>query len=69
MWMSYALGIGLLVAVMLGWTVVQNAWGKVFPETTGDDDVLAHRTGCQGCGCTTICRRELGEDFTQEKTQ
>ncbi|MCB1020389.1 MAG: hypothetical protein KDC27_10695 [Acidobacteria bacterium] len=66
---SYALGIGLILALMFGWAAVQTAWGKTFPDATDDADVLAHRIGCQGCGCTTVCQRKLGKTFTQEKTQ
>ena len=66
---SYVLGIGLLIGLMLGWVAVQAAWGKAFPQETTDSDVLAHRMGCQGCGCTTVCERKLGKGLREEETR
>ena len=64
---SYALGIGLVIGLMAVWVAVQAAWAKAFPEATSDADVLAQRMGCQGCGCTTVCERKLGEAGREEK--
>lgn len=66
---SYLLGIGLVIGLMLGWVAVQAAWGKAFPEATMDSDVLAHRLGCGGCGCSTQCERKLGRRSREEKTR
>ena len=60
---SYAVGLGLIVAVSVLWVGVQLAWRGVFPATSSDPDVLAERMDCGGgCGCTLVCRRE----FVQE---
>ena len=66
---SYLLGIGMVIGLMLGWVAVQAAWGKTFPEEMTDSDVLAHRLGCHGCGCSTVCERKLGKLSTEEKTR
>ena len=66
---SYLLGIGAIVGLMLGWAVVQAAWGKTFPEAATDGDVLAHRLDCHGCACSTPCERGLGGLSKEEKTR
>ncbi len=66
---GYLLGIGVVIAVTLGWVAVQAAWAKTFPEATADADVLADRLGCHGCGCSTVCERKVHRVSTQEKTR
>ena len=64
---SYALGIGAVIGLMLGWVAVQAAWSKAFPEAAGDADVLARRRSCHGCGCSGVCDRKLGTVAAEEK--
>lgn len=55
---SYLVGIGLFVAVGVGWALVQAAWRRSFPEAAPGGDALAGRLGCRGCGeCTSSCER------------
>jgi hypothetical protein len=53
---SLLIGIGGIVGLMVLWVVVQGWWRKTFREHVVDDDVLAGRTKCGNCGCTTICQ-------------
>jgi hypothetical protein len=58
---SYALGLVLLVALALAWTVVQRAWAVRFPDSAPGGDALAGRLGCHGCGrCTNQCANDAG---------
>jgi hypothetical protein len=66
---SYLLGIGAVIGLTLGWIAVQTAWSRAFPDATADADVLARRTGCHGCGCSTVCERKVGGVSTQERTR
>ena len=66
MFESYATGIGVVIGLMIAWAAVQSAWRKSFSESEADPDVLARRMGCQGCGCLTVCERNLLE---KEKTR
>jgi len=55
---SYLVGIGLFVALGVGWAVVQAAWRRSFPEAAPGGDALAGRLGCRGCGeCGSNCER------------
>ncbi|MCP4120947.1 MAG: hypothetical protein GY751_04275 [Bacteroidetes bacterium] len=55
---SYVIGILGIVFLMLTWVLVQSWWGKVFPDDLVDEDVLAGRTDCGNCGCTTACKNK-----------
>ena len=57
---SYIIGIGVIVTLMVLWIGVQAVWRKTFSDYISDDDVLANRTGCSNCGCTTVCRKKSG---------
>ncbi|NND06829.1 MAG: hypothetical protein HKN87_10660 [Saprospiraceae bacterium] len=52
---SMVVGIGVIVLLMLGWIAVQHWWGRVFADYVTDEDVMAGRTKCSNCGCTTAC--------------
>lgn len=58
---SLIIGIGLTLALVLVWTLVQTFWKKAFREEYLDDDVLAGRRSCSSCGCTSICERKEEE--------
>ncbi len=55
---SLLIGIGGIVSLMIIWMVVQSFWGKTFSEYISDDDVMAGRTKCSNCGCTTVCKNK-----------
>jgi len=55
---SLMVGIGLTVALVLVWALVQAHWKNAFHEEYSGDDVLAGRRSCSNCGCTTICERK-----------
>ena len=55
---SLIIGVGGVVVMMLGWLLVQNFWGKTFEEYLTDEDVMAGRTKCSNCGCSTICENK-----------
>ncbi len=52
---SLIIAIGGIVGLMILWIVVQAFWRKVFAEHISEADVLAGRTKCGNCGCTTVC--------------
>lgn len=54
---SLMIGAGGIVGLMLMWVMVQFWWRKLFSGHLADDDVLAGRTSCSNCGCTTVCER------------
>lgn len=51
---------------MLGWTLVQIYWKKTFAANISDEDVLAERRSCSNCGCTTVCTRKEGDNFSED---
>ena len=59
---SLIIGVGGIIIMMVGWVLVQRLWGQTFSEHLVDEDVMAGRTKCSNCGCTTVCenRRNLG---------
>lgn len=60
MFVSYATGLIGIVAVLLLWVWVQNAWRRAFPGAFDDPDVLAERLGCDGCDQRDACERVTG---------
>jgi hypothetical protein len=54
---SLLIGVGGVVFLMFVWVIIQDWWRKTFAEHLSDDDVLAGRTSCSNCGCSTICER------------
>lgn len=42
---------------MIFWVMIQSWWRNTFHEYTSDDDVLAGRSSCTNCGCTTACKK------------
>ena len=56
--LTYTIGIGGIVALMLLWALVQGFWRKTFAENITDQDVLAERRSCGNCGCTKVCKKE-----------
>jgi hypothetical protein len=55
---SLIIGIGGIISLMVIWIVVQSFWRKTFSDHLTDDDVLAGRTSCSNCGCTTVCEKK-----------
>lgn len=41
--------------LMVAWVVIQRLWLRAFPDEHVDQDVLAGRSDCGSCGCTTSC--------------
>ena len=55
---SLLIAIGGVIALMLFWVLVQILWGRTFSEYVSDEDVMAGRTKCSNCGCTTACENK-----------
>ncbi|MFT5165299.1 MAG: hypothetical protein ACI8P3_000523 [Saprospiraceae bacterium] len=55
MFESLIIGIGGIVSLMIIWITIQSFWRKIFAEYISEDDVMAGRTSCGNCGCSTIC--------------
>ncbi|MDF1863881.1 MAG: hypothetical protein P1U70_03540 [Saprospiraceae bacterium] len=55
---SLIMGIGGVVSLMIIWMVVQSQWRRIFSENLSEEDVLAGRTSCSNCGCTTVCKNK-----------
>jgi len=55
---SYIIGIFGVVILMLIWVLVQSGWRKVFSDHLEDEDVMAGRTDCGNCGCTSSCKNK-----------
>lgn len=58
---SLLIAVGGIVSMMIMWLLVQKLWGQTFSEHLIDEDVMAGRTKCSNCGCTTICERKQVE--------
>ena len=56
---SLIIGIAGIVIMMVIWLLVQSWWGETFADNLSDDDVLAGRTKCSNCGCTTVCEKNV----------
>ena len=54
---SLMIGAGGIVFLMLIWVMIQYSWRETFAEHLSDEDVLAGRTSCSNCGCTTVCEK------------
>ncbi len=52
---SLMIGICGVIGLMIVWGIVQSYWRDTFPEDVFDEDVLAGRSSCGNCGCTTQC--------------
>jgi hypothetical protein len=63
---SIIIGIGGIVFLMVIWIAVQLWWGKTFADYVTDDDVMAGRTKCSNCGCTTVCENKDQQIPTEE---
>lgn len=55
---SLIIGVGGVVALMLGWMAVQAIWKRLFHDQLADEDVLAGRNSCGECGCGVICQKK-----------
>ena len=55
MFVSYVIGLVVIIALMVTWVGVQSAWRKAFPAVASDPDVLAGRMGCHGCDDIDVC--------------
>lgn len=69
--MIYKLVIGIigLVVLAIGWLVIQLSWHSVFSEYLTDDDVLAGRSSCGNCGCTSVCIKKNQDIQSTTKIQ
>jgi hypothetical protein len=56
---TYLIGIIGIIGLMVVWVIVQALWRKAFSDQQADDDVLAGRSDCGSCGCTTRCVNKL----------
>jgi hypothetical protein len=56
--LTYLIGIGGIVLLMIAWALIQTLWRQIFHEHLTDSDVLAERRSCGNCGCTSICTRD-----------
>ncbi len=64
---SLIVGIGLTVALVVVWTLIQAQWKNTFREEYLQEDVLAGRRSCSNCGCTTLCERKKEEETPVKK--
>ena len=55
---TYFIGIAGMITLMVFWVVIQRNWGKMFSDQLSDEDVLAGRSDCTNCGCTTSCKNK-----------
>ncbi len=67
MFIEILLAVVMLPLLLLGWVVVQHAWRRQFRQGDRDGDVLAFRSSCGNCGCTTSCERD--EDPQEVQTR
>ncbi len=58
---SLLIGIGGIIGLMALWVIVQRFWGNTFSDYMSDEDVLAGRSSCGNCGCTTACKNKNAE--------
>jgi hypothetical protein len=49
--MTYLIGIGSIVGLMIAWAAVQHYWKASFTEEMTQDDALAERSSCGNCSC------------------
>ncbi|KAA3660341.1 MAG: hypothetical protein DWQ10_06890 [Calditrichaeota bacterium] len=59
-WMSYLIAIGLIVGMMLVWSLIQAGWRKVFAAGSVKD-VLSMRGGCGSCMTHGYCVKDESE--------
>jgi hypothetical protein len=52
---SLFIGIAGILLLSLFWVLIQAFWKTEFSDYITDEDVLAGRTSCGNCGCTTAC--------------
>ncbi|MCB0558377.1 MAG: hypothetical protein H6573_07730 [Lewinellaceae bacterium] len=55
---SFLIGIGGMIFLMAAWVIIQSLWRKSFSDYLSDEDVLADRSSCGNCGCTTACENK-----------
>jgi hypothetical protein len=63
---SYLIGIGGFILLAVLWTVVQSLWRNTFSDEITEEDVLAGRTSCGSCGCTTACTNKKATISTEK---
>ncbi len=56
---TYIIGIGGMIILAVLWVIVQNLWRDSFSDDLTDEDVLAGRSDCSGCGCMVVCKQKL----------
>lgn len=52
---KYIIGIAAISGMMVVWILIQRLWKQVFADEMQDPDVLAGRSDCGSCGCSTPC--------------
>lgn len=52
---TYAIGIVGITGLMITWVIVQKLWKRAFSDQYADADVLAARSDCGSCGCSSPC--------------
>lgn len=55
--LEYATGMAVLVLLIGVWFGTQNAWRRVFPTSSAEDDPLADRPSCGSCTRFDACER------------
>ena len=70
---TYALGVGLLIAIAAGWLGVQRLWLSAAGQPGAGRDALADRFSCggdEGCGaCDKPCERSRREKGSRSKEE
>lgn len=58
---SYLTAVLGIAALMVGWAIVQQLWGRLFNPGSPGADVLEWRTSCGKCGCASPCAQPNAE--------
>ncbi len=58
MMLQYVIAVVTISGLMIGWALIQQAWGRVFRLSPPETDVLELRRSCGQCGCATPCSRD-----------
>jgi hypothetical protein len=56
--MKYIIGIVAITGLMILWAIVQYLWKNIFLDQQTNEDVLAGRSDCGSCGCSTLCSKK-----------
>jgi hypothetical protein len=64
---TYIIGILGFIGLGIVWIIVQAFWRKTFSDQIEEDDVLAARGNCTGCGCMGGVCKDIKKPITQNK--